>query len=371
MKFSYNLHNLFKFTINTKNKDIRKWFDRENHLFIDKDSKNSDLYIDIRNISFKRDFYEVKDVYINKEDYSLIKKAPANKLSKQKNFIFRFYNILENKPVRIVTNCDNPNYLQHLIIENFMRYRANFKNCALIHGACFGKGNNSHVFFALGGTGKTIATLNLVSKGYEFLSDDLTYISKNGFAYSYQRSLHFNHKTHESLKHLLMRKRISQSKSAWIETLKFFSSIAPENLRLFAQRILTFDLLPTLVEHINIDEVIPDVKYRKKSKIKTVSMIIKTNGKDITVHDNIGYEELAYRAALETHIELLSLGDMWKCFEYASLVQKSNQIFDFYRREIEILKSAFKGKRCFIIEIPQHFSIEDYINKITKIINKK
>ena len=371
MEFSYNFHDIFKSTIKTNNKEIKDWFDRELHLFKDESNKNSDLVIEIKNIEFSKDFYEIKDVYISKDKNTLIKRIPAKIIGKKKDFVFKFYDIIEKKPTKVITNCDNPNYLQHQIIENFMRYKAGFKNCALIHGACFGKGNNSHVFFALGGTGKTIATLNLVSKGYEFLSDDLAYISKNGFAYSYPRSLHFNHKTHEALKPLLMRKRISKSKSAWIETLKFFSSITPENLKLFAQKILPFDLLPTLVEHINIDEVIPDVKYRKKSKIKTVSMIIKTNGKDITVHDNIGYGELAYRAALETHIELLSLGDMWKCFEYASLVQKSNQIFDFYRREIEILKSAFKGKRCFIIEIPQHFSIEDYINKITKIINKK
>ena len=246
MQFSYNFHGIFKITISTSSKEIKEWFDREYHFFKDDDNENSHLYIEIKEVapSISEKYYEVKDVCITED--RLIKKIGG--------WVFEFHNILGDGQSKVTTDCNNPNLLQHQIIENFMRYKAVFNNCAVVHSACIAKNDNCMVLFSLGETGKTTATLGLVEKGYEFLSDDMTFISEKGIAYSYQRSLHFSHKTHTAFN--------KDGLSLWKGTLKFFSRVLPKGFKLLLQKILPFHKLPNLIEQLTIDKIIPDVKYQ-------------------------------------------------------------------------------------------------------------
>ena len=81
-------------------------------------------------------------------------------------------------------------FLQTMLIEPLIYWKGLHKGFLLAHSACVYQGGRGALISAIGGSGKTTLALQLVNRGFGFLSDDLTFVAATGQAFAYPRPLH-------------------------------------------------------------------------------------------------------------------------------------------------------------------------------------
>lgn len=192
MKIGYNIHNIFKFNIESKK---QSYLNNVYSYFKTNIIKNPDMNI-ILNHKFiipKNGFKNInKRFFISKNKIYF---EDSHKFSQWRALIEN----LESNKLNLVLGGNilfSERFLYRFIVEPIIQYKLVQKGYSFVHSSSVG-GKKAHVFVSLPGVGKTSIAMNLVREGYEFFGDDFIILYKNK-VYSYPTSvrlLDYNMKT--------------------------------------------------------------------------------------------------------------------------------------------------------------------------------
>lgn len=179
---TYNLHNLVKVSFT---KDFSPKFIPE--YFKDKRAKEADLTIDERrDLKFDKTRYQCMEhfhggggsLYFERSRYGIFaQKMLMSDLFGEAMLSFtRFTRV--TKIVDIVT-------LIGLLLEIKLLQRDH----TLVHGAGVSKDGKGYLISGWGGTGKTSTLIALSREGFKLLGDEIVLLSKDGFLYSFPRTV--------------------------------------------------------------------------------------------------------------------------------------------------------------------------------------
>lgn len=363
--YYFDIHGIFRFRARARNPEIGKGLFKEFFLFKSGRIKDLDLDIIISKPENEAQYYKIHDEYLDSKGRSMTASVNIGTVARPKNCLLEIKNLL-GKKVTVITDCEDVNFLQHGVIEAIMRFKLPQKGYAIVHGSCVGDNKNAYLFPAFGNTGKTTASVNLAARGYVFFSDDLTIISKSGYAYSLPRSIHVFHPDFKYYKIFKKKIRKGLIKKAWLGILELNRKILPPNIKVLLTELLPFQSIPNLLEHVSVKTIIPDVKIGTKMKLKKVILLNKVNADRIRTKKNVSYKAVAHKSAYQTEIELMPLSMFWKYLYYH--IYLAGKHISTIKAEIGVLESAFRKLDCYEIELPFKYDAEDFIKSIESII---
>jgi len=229
-----------------------------------------------------------------------------------------------------------------------------WKDKTFLHCGAVAKDGKALIFPATGDVGKTKTTMYLVSKGYEYLSDEWLVIGDNGVAYPFLRKtkvFDYNLKSDRTLA-----KRILGPK-------RFFYDLIYKTLKLipkiFHHRYIQFAcgrITPFFQRRV--DEIFPNAKYAKPSKIEKVFWLVKDeSAKEIRL-ENTTPKEIAERMYYAIFLEKFMFYFNYLLYAYPS---GPNKEWDNYFLENKrIMQKAFqKAKVIKKVIVPDEFDVKE------------
>jgi dolichol-phosphate mannosyltransferase len=189
----------------------------------------------------------------------------------------------------------SPHVLYTNVVEPVLRWAFADKGFALVHGACLAYGNDALLVTAQTDTGKTTTVLRVLDREYnaQFISDDLTLVSPDGYVLPYPKPLTISKHTLVAVKTPLLTKRERA-------TLPFQSRLHSRSGRRFGL-LLTKSGLPMATINAIVQLLVPPPKYavqrlvphvRVAASAKLAGMIVIERGPD-------GEYPLSHEAALD------------------------------------------------------------------------
>ena len=220
-----------------------------------------------------------------------------------------------------------------------------WKDKCFLHCGAVSKNGQAIVFPAEGGVGKTTMATFLVSKGYEYLSDDWLIIGKDGNAYPFFKTIHvFDY----NLKNKLLAKKVLGKKRGFYTLLFKFLDLVPKILpnrfiRIMAERAKPIFSVDFTILHPNAElgKVCPirKIYWLKKDPTITNPILKKIDSTKIS-------EKMPYITALETNHFYKNY------FEWVYNNLPNLEIEKRIETEKEILKQAFKGTESYELRVP-------------------
>jgi hypothetical protein len=341
MILNYNIHNLFKFKVVSSNKGFLSYIDREFSFFKTKNVKNPDLIIfinnfkpDVKNTSIVNHKYFIKKNFLFCEDsYKVVKWKVQIDGIEEKETAVNFYG-----------NFFSKSFLVSYIIEPLMRFKLEKKGYTFIHSSAISNGEESVLFFACKGVGKTSTILNLIDKGFLYMSDDFTIISNKGIVYSYPTTIHifgYNIKQCPFLyKKLPFRNKININLKGIILNLSFKYASLPLN--------------------INVKDVFSNSEIGNSYPLKELIFFVKSTNEKVKFERNYNKEDIVNQIISINKLETFNFLDYM--LSYASIFPKSDFALH-WSRSYKNLMRALDKKQITKITIPTKFSdkILDYI----------
>ncbi len=160
-------------------------------------------------------------------------------------------------------------FIQAHVLEPVLYLSFLKQSVFFIHSAGVSKDGKAYIFPAYGGTGKTTTSMSLLTKGYDFLGDDLLIIDplKNK-VFPYPRPLHvFTYNVRNMLGSKIPR---------YIVAIIYIKNL----LRIALERILRTDFL--ISTRIHADKIIPNLRFSKPALLHSV-VFLKKSGNSQTV----------------------------------------------------------------------------------------
>jgi len=232
------------------------------------------------------------------------------------------------------------------VLLSYCEALARWDDKAFLHASCVSKNSQALLFMGSGNVGKTSIVMNLLNKGYEYLSDDWLIIG-NGKAYPFPKTIHifdYNLNNKQVAKKVLGSKRIFYS--ILLKLLRFGEKSAPHRYVRFAFQSLTprFD--------IDIQTLHPDARIGKISSVSKVFYLERWARDDIEVEDKLNVEQIARRMA---YVNLYERNYFFK--EYARYVYEYNvrnyQIENQSRHDFEVIYNTLKDAPLVRVLIPK------------------
>ena len=217
---------------------------------------------------------------------------------------------------------------------------------AFLHAGGVSKNGKALLFIGPGNVGKTSIVMNLLNKGYEYLSDDWLIIG-SGKAYPFPKTIHifdYNLKNKQVAKRVLGSKRIFYS--LLFRLLGFGEKSAPHRYVRFAFQNLTprFD--------IDIQTLYPDAKIGNISPISKVFYLERRATDDIEVEERIDVEQIAKRMA---YVNLYERNYFFR--EYARYAYEYNvrnyQIENQSKHDFEVIYNTLKHAPLVRVLVPE------------------
>ena len=326
----YNFHDILKLRIIRQKKNVfdtylNKIFSHYKVSRID----NADLNIYIGDFTPNlTDCFVVDDRYYIKHDYIFYENK--YKFAKWKVEIDGLESPLTN--VRIKSNPFGRVVFPGDTLNTLLRYKLARKGYSLIHGSGVGLNSKGYIFSARSGTGKTITTIQLVKKGFDYYSDDSVILGKNEF-YSFITpfNLRFNYDVEKLL------------------GIHFSSSI---RLDIIWKKILYYLTLKKISLFANLN---PKDVFRDSIKDKTClsKVFALTQGPEFKIRKNLSREDIAKKLFLNTWFESPELFAFLSAYNF---IFPKSQLIDFWKNVYNsILENIEKADHCEVI-IPSVYS---------------
>lgn len=239
------------------------------------------------------------------------------------------------------------------LVESLMRISCICKKVVLGHAAAVSLKNKGVLLLAWQGSGKTTTCLSFVQGGFDYLSDDRTWIKTGGYLLSYPRYVRINKSNiHVFYKHFNFAKKLRYAlylaiyKSAILLRLDKISNTIKKIIR--GGYLLPQSAIP-------IQRLYPESVITPSSELHLVMTLEKTNKadfsfKDMSVEEAVGkfilinnYEWnnklMSYAIA---HDYLFPEGPSWE-----------KEVADFQTKEACLIKSLLKHVRCISVTMPE------------------
>ncbi|RLG33676.1 hypothetical protein DRN97_04485 [Methanosarcinales archaeon] len=175
METYYSIHDILKVKTNI---ELIKWDRIPNHFKVD---EINEVDLNIMEGKFDVDFNELRPLGLRLfkgDDFIIYKSHTFGDLKLMIKNLTGNTELFFTKNYRIFNGVFE--LLGFIVWLKFIQ-----KGYTLIHSACVSKNKKGVLLSAWSDTGKTLTSLSLLQKSFQFLSDDFTLISPNGYAYSY------------------------------------------------------------------------------------------------------------------------------------------------------------------------------------------
>jgi hypothetical protein len=341
---NYNIHNIVRFKIvkgtNILDSSLSN-LDIEYKNFETDDLDTPDFTIYIGNFTpSNQDCYILDDTYYISEDYLYCK--DSYKLAKWEFEMSGFEN--GDMIIHISNNLVGNMFLSPLI-DFLISFKMNEREYPLVHGSCVSKNNQAYLFPARSGGGKTVTSLYLVEKGFDFLGDNFVVLNEdnvlsflsplNIFTYNLapiiKNSLKLKTKIILSLKHLLYKMTLGYAK---------------------------------IFTKINVRDIFPDLIV-DKSKLDSIFLLIPKEEFSI---EKISKEELINHLVINQKLD--SLPFLKYMLEYSYMFPDSKLATHWNRYKASLRKNIREDIPIYKIDVPQRYDADTF-EDIFKVLQKE
>ena len=341
---NYNIHDIVTFKIVKETNildNLLSNIDREYKNFETEKLSNPDITIYIGNFTpSNRDCYILDDTYYIKEDYLYCK--DSYKLAKWEFEISRFEG--GNMTVHISNNLIGSMFISPLI-DFLISFKINEKGYSLVHSSCVSKNNHAHLFPARSGGGKTVTSLYLVEKGFDFLGDNFVILDE-GSVLSFLSPLNiFTYNLAPIIKNNL------ELKTRIIISLKYLLY----KMTLGYAKIFT---------KINVKSIFPKTII-DKSKLDSIFLLMPKEEFCIEKMDKYG---LINHLVMNQKLDSLSF--LKYMLEYSYMFPDSNLATHWHRYKENLRKNLGEDRPIYKIEVPQKYDAKVF-EDIFKVIQKE
>lgn len=178
----YNLHDLVNLKVVAEDLKGSKYIHTRYSYFLADPNKTVDIVV--RLVSLKN-FPEIETA--RKENYKITKDSivwsDTRRLGKWKAQIRGLKS--GNIEIYFAGNAFSYKYLVFYILEPLINMALMRKGFCLVHASCFSVEDRGFLVSAYPSSGKTSILLQMLANGADYLADEMTIISKDGFAYLY------------------------------------------------------------------------------------------------------------------------------------------------------------------------------------------
>lgn len=337
----YNIHNLLKIKIITSHRGFFDYIDREFSFFKTGKISNPDITVVIEDFvpslshtSIINHKYFIRDNFLYcKDSYKVVKWKVQIEGIDSKNTSIKFHG-----------NYFSKSFLVSYIIEPLIRFKLEKKGYTFIHSSAISNGKESILFFACKGVGKTSTILNLIEKGFLYMSDDFTILSNKGFVYSYPTTIH------------MFSYNISQCPFIY-KKLSFKDKLNMLFKDLIFRLSFRYASLPL---NINAKDVFSDSEIGSVYSLKELVLLSKSTDAKIKIEKNYDRESIAKQIISVNKLETFNFLDYMLAYE--SVFPKS-ELASHWSRSYKNLMKALRKKPVTKITVPIKFPSEiiDYI----------
>ncbi len=331
---SYNIHNIVTFKIIKKTNFLDDFFsniDIEYKNFESEGLRTPDFTIYLGDFKpSNRDCYILDDTYYIKEDYLYCK--DSYKLAKWKFEMSGFEE--EDMIVHISNNLIGSMFISPLI-DFLLSFKMNERGYPLVHSSCVSKNNHAYLFPARSGGGKTVTSLYLVERGFDFLGDNFVILDEgnvlnflsplNIFTYNMapiiENNLKLKTKMTFGLKHLLYKITFGYA--------KIFSKI-------------------------DVRELFPDLIV-DKSKLDSIFLLLP---KEDFSMEKISKEELINHLVMNQKLDSLSF--LKYMLEYSYMFPDSKLATHWHRYKKNLRKNISGDILIYKIEVSQKYDANTF-----------
>lgn len=236
-------------------------------------------------------------------------------------------------------------------VLTLMRPRIIARNATLVHSSAVSRDGVGYLFPAWRNAGKTNLALGFLKEGYDYMSDDWTFVSASGEAMAFPRHLNlfdYNFECHPFLTQSLGDGGDARQIARRMSVSRFVRSLRGSNwLSTLMTRWLSKRYFVNL--RVPVDRVVPGCSTTMRAPLTKVCLLSRSQSA-AGVLSEVSADELASKAALATQYE----------WSRSSLVQHTvarayaghqEYIEDFFTQEREILQRAFGQARCFEVTL--------------------
>lgn len=235
-------------------------------------------------------------------------------------------------------------------ILTLMRPQMLGRNAALIHSSAVSRDGVGYLFPAWRNTGKTNLALGFLKEGYDYMSDDWTFVSASGEALAFPQHLHlfdYNFECHPFLSQSLADGGDARHIARRLSVSRFVQSLRGSNwLSSYLARWLTKRFFVEV--RVPVGRVLPECSTALRApltKVCALSTSLSASG----MISEVSAAELASRVAVTSFYERKSFLQHTLALAYTGLQDYTE---DYLAREREILQRAFEHARCFEVTLP-------------------
>jgi hypothetical protein len=224
---------------------------------------------------------------------------------------------------------------------------------SLIHASAVAKDGKAIIFTGTGNVGKTSTVLNLIGRGYQYLSDDWLVVG-NGIAYPLPKTIHvfdYNLEDEETAKAVLGWKR--HLYAPFFALMRWGRNHAPHRYLRYAFRIAR------PVFHISVKDLNPEAAISPPVPVARVYYLERKNVDSLEVSDTIDAHALAkkmpYVTLYEWHFSTREY------YRYAAIYGiRAQRVEDRYAHDREIIQEGFSDVRIYRVSIPTHMDLTQH-----------
>ena len=215
-----------------------------------------------------------------------------------------------------------------------------------LHAGVVSKHDNAYVFMGGGGVGKTSIVLNLIRKGYKYLSDDWSLIGE-GKAYPFPKTFHvfdYNLQDKEIAKSVLGLRRFYYS--FYFKFLDLCMKLSPHRyVKAALEKIRPrFD--------VQIQRIVPTAEIGLPSVISEIFYLERQNRKDIVVKQDLEADELARRmVCFNRHERYYLFKEYYKYVHQFNI--KNSRIENLLEHDTQIMYDTFRRTKLSRVLIPK------------------
>ncbi len=236
-------------------------------------------------------------------------------------------------------------------VFTLMRPQMLGRNTSIVHSSAVSRDGNCYLFPAWRNTGKTNVALGFMKEGYDYMSDDWTFVSKSGEALAFPRHLNlfdYNFECHPFLSQSLGEAAARQiarrlSVHQFVRSLRASNWLSTNVTRWLTKRYFVNVRVP-------VDQVLPTCSTTMRAPLRKVCLLSTSQSAAGSLSE-VSAEEAAFKVALSSQYEReRSLSHQHRlALAYAGLRDYPD---DLITREREILRSAFERARCCEVTVP-------------------
>jgi hypothetical protein len=264
MKQYYNFHNLFSFSVEGAHNSVSNFISEEFSQFISNEEMTT---VDLK-LSFGKKITIPTGSLRLLTDFNYDDKTNTAYLVKN-NSTLKYPLTRWPDQVEIEIEDNFPIWFIFYAIERFLYIKMCEKGYVMLHAGAVSEGSYGTIVSALQAGGKTLEILNKVSKGADFLGDDIIFINSKANCLSHPRRVNFNPYHNEHYKKISV---IDNQQKKIITKLKL-------NSKRFILRFL-LNRKPNTTIRRSISDIYPEVKFSKNVYINKLQIRIFNENKE-------------------------------------------------------------------------------------------